>query len=231
MEKFKIIYDETEEDCPILELDGKTEIYLFRGYYFESSKNSHGKLHEWKDYTELESSQVSNYLFSEIIPAFADSMDDLHELMLSNKALLEEFINASLEFYSRKSVFSAEQLDLTKDSITMLPYKNQLYLRAYAKSYDLNLVAIKYLVSEDLPSTYRYLQDYKAEIDAGINEINEINHTLFGLEQVLFTMDKDFKSKIRLCDASGLRYLILSYVDFLNDKAIGRNRAEKLNAF
>lgn len=214
-DKFRIVYDDTEEDCPILVIDGKMEICLFRGYYFQSSRNKHGKLNEWKNYLALDGNQRINYLFSELVPAFADNMDDLHTLLSVFPGVLEEFINASLKFYYKKPIFSAEQLNLTRDSAEELPYKNQLYIRAFTKSRELNPVALGYLVGEDLIGTYSYLDSIKGEINETITKYNDECGTLYGLEQMLFAIDKDFDSKIGLYDASGLRYLLVRYFDWL----------------
>lgn len=240
MSEYVVEYDKEDEDFP--KLKGKDfSVELFRGYYFKSlvdvgeqkgtgdMEYFESELHRWENYSDLPAYQISNYIFSELIPAFASNMHDLHSLVTNNIAILEEFINASLCYFGKREKFRVGELQLT--NISELHYANQIYIRAYCKYDELNPVALKYLVSKDLPGTYRYLQDYKAEIDAGINVINEINHTLFGLEQVLFTMDKDFESKIRLCDASGLRYLILRYVDSLNDKVIGKYKTANMNAF
>lgn len=228
-DKFVIVYDETDNDSPIL-VGPRLNLCLFRGYYFRnylSSSESKGKLHEWEAYAEMEPSKQSNYLFSELVPAFAKNMDALHTLIAAFPELLEEFVNASLTFYSRKGIFSVERLNLTRDSAEDLPYKNQLYIRAFVKSEEINPVALEYLVSEDLLSTYKYLPDYKEEINNAIDIYNLDHGTLYGLEQLLFAMDKDFDSKIRLCDASGLRYLVVRYLDWL--QAGKQNPEDKLN--
>lgn len=228
MDKFIICYDKTEEEPPTLVIDGELEICLFRGYYFKSSRNANGKLDEWKEIpVALNRAQVDLYLFSELIPAFANNMHDLHTLLSAFPAILEEFMKKSFRFYSRKVDFKVEHLNLTKDSAEALPYKNQLYIRAFVKSEEINPVALAYLVSEDLLSTYRYLPDYKEEINNAIDIYNLDHGTLYGLEQMLFAIDKDFDSKIGLYDASGLRYLLIRYIDWL--QAGKQNPEDKLN--